>query len=89
MNLVPLPCQEIGAHQLAIRPERRRQFMGELISRAPDVMSLLAACAAQAQANQQVLESVRRICFTLGWHEMKGIDVGTACGEEIMVRWRS
>ena len=57
--------------------------MGELISRAPDVMSLLAACAAQSQANPQVLESVRLTCVTLGceWED------GSALRREGITEW--
>ncbi|CAI5959333.1 unnamed protein product [Closterium sp. NIES-65] len=50
-------CQEVGAHKLAVRPERRRQFSAELVACAPDVLTLLAACHAAHPSDPATIEA--------------------------------
>jgi len=52
--------QEVGAHKLAVKPERRRQFSGELVSAAPQVFSMLASCHACAPSDANLTNAVWR-----------------------------
>eukprot|EP00897_Mesotaenium_endlicherianum_P002365 jgi/Mesen1/2156/ME000152S01248 len=46
--------QEAGSRNLAVRPERRRQYLGELDAYVPDVLNLLAMCLSDAASQLQI-----------------------------------
>lgn len=50
--------QEVGAYKLAVKPERRRQFSGELVTAAPQVFSMLATCHACAPSDPNLTNAV-------------------------------
>jgi hypothetical protein len=57
----PALLQEASSYQPAVRPERRRQVIDEMVAYAPAALQILASClsaqAAMTHAKEQVLEA--------------------------------
>ncbi|CAI5502615.1 unnamed protein product [Closterium sp. Naga37s-1] len=76
LELLTVVVQEVGAHKLAVRPERRRQFSAELVACAPDVLTLLAACHAAHPSDPATTEAALH-AFTAWLRFSNGLSAAT------------
>ncbi|GJP44351.1 hypothetical protein CLOM_g3730 [Closterium sp. NIES-68] len=83
LELLTVVVQEVGAHKLAVRPERRRQFSAELVACAPDVLALLAACHAAHPADPATTEAALH-AFTAWLRFSNGLSAATLMAHRLV-----